>query len=135
MRNTLIIVLFAVLIIGCAPTYYVTSTGFYRLNRGMTKQEFMSFQGMDKQVNQQTPVGKFPVSSETFKQGNDVWEVWIFDVYFLSPFNTGNYILGHKEHVAFKNGLLEEWGNGNLPLTIKQNPNQFQYDINIKNNK
>ena len=91
----------------------------------MTKQQFVEWAGLN---NNQEYVGKQPVSSKSFRYGNDVWEVWVFEVY---QFYGERAIANHREHVALKNGRLEEWGTGELPITIRQNPNQFQYDINI----
>jgi hypothetical protein len=108
----------------CGPSYRV-ATSFYLLQRGMTKQEFVNWAGLYEGKNY---IGKWPVSSKSFKHGNDVWEVWVFEVY---RFYGELTIVDHHEHVAFKNGRVEEWGTGDLPITIRQNPNQFQYDINI----
>jgi len=112
---------------------YVVRTSFYLLNRGMTKQEFIKLKGMDVQSDKKPAEGTFPTSSKTFKHAGDLWEVWVFNVYDCDTYPSLGCVVGHIEHVAFKNGILEEWGTGDLPLTIKQNPNQFQYDINIQN--
>jgi hypothetical protein len=39
-------------------------------------------------------------------------------------------IFDHQEYVAIKNGLVEEWGTGTLPITLRQNPSQI--DLNIR---
>jgi hypothetical protein len=93
----------------------------------MTKQEFINWAGLYEGKDY---IGKRPVSSKSFKHGNDVWEVWVFEVY---KFYEDLVFVHHYEHVAFKNGRIEEWGTGELPITIRQNPNQFQYDINVNN--
>jgi hypothetical protein len=108
-------------------TFYRSSTNFYLLQRGMTKQQFIEWSGM---YDGEDYIGKRPASSKSFKYGNDVWEVWVFKVYRCGEYNC---YVDHFEHVAFKNSKLEEWGTGELPITIRQNPNQFQYDINISN--
>ena len=105
---------------------YRVATSFHLLNRGMTKQEFVNWAGLNNDKNY---VGKQPVSSKSFRHGPDVWEVWVFEVYKF--YESGGAFVDRCEHVAFKNGRLEEWGTGELPITIRQNPNQFQYDINI----
>jgi len=115
----------------CSPTQYIVRTNFYGLNRGMTKQAFMTWKGMNKQTSEKPAVGTYPISSKTFKHGNDLWEVWVFQVYDCTSYPSLGCVKDHVEHVAFKNGYLEEWGTGTLPITIRQNPNQFQYDINI----
>jgi hypothetical protein len=107
----------------CGISYRV-STNFYLLQRGMTKQQFIEWQGLN---NGKDYVGKKPVSSKSFRYGDNIWEVWVYKVYDCRY----DCYFDHYEHVAFVNGKIEEWGTGELPLTIRQNPNQFQYDINI----
>jgi hypothetical protein len=133
MKKTLIIFGLALLMQACSPTMYIVNTNFYALNRGMTKQQFITWKGMNGQGDKKPAVGTFPTSSKTFKHGSDVWEVWVFNVYDCKSYPSLGCVVDHVEHVAFKNGILEEWGTGELPITIRQNPNQFQYDINIQN--
>lgn len=130
MKKIALIFSLVLFIQACSPTRYTVRTQFYLLNRGMSKQAFMTWQGMNKQTREKPAVGTYPISSKTFKHGNDLWEVWVFQVYDCSNSYLG-CLKDHKEHVAFKNGYLEEWGTGTLPITIRQNPNQFKYDINI----
>lgn len=134
MKKTIFIIGIFLLMQSCASTSYRTSTDFYLLRRGMTKQQFV-----DWQVNYFNPKdgrtikGGKPSYSKTFKYGNDVWEVWIFEVYDCTSYPSLGCVVDHKEHIAFKNGIVEEWGTGELPITIKQNPNKFQYDVNVQN--
>lgn len=130
MRNILSILLLSIIFYSCKPTQYVVNSNFYKLNRGLTKEQFINIRGMygDRKLK---PIGTFPETAKTFKHGNDIWEVWVFQIYNCQSLN-GCY-KDHLEYVAFKNNLLEEWGTGELPITIRQNPNQFQYDINIQN--
>jgi hypothetical protein len=133
MKKIVLVILTLILLSSCSSTYYRTSTDFYKLNRSMSKQQFITWQ-----VNYLNPKdgnyakGGRPVHTKMFKHENDVWEVWVYEVY---AFDGGLFEdlprLNHYEHIAFKNDLVEEWGTGELPLTIKQNPNQFQYDINV----
>jgi hypothetical protein len=95
------------LITGC--TSYRVSTGFYNLTRGMTKQQFIEWSGLYIGKNY---VGKHPVTTRNFKIGDDVWEVWIFNVYRCPA----DCWWDHNEFVAFKNGRLDEWGVGDMPI-------------------
>ena len=124
----LIMAIFISLIMSsCGPSYRV-ATSFYLLQRGMTKQEFVNWAGLYEGKDY---IGKRPVSSKSFKHRNDVWEVWVFKLHDCDSYPSLGCFFDHYEHVAFKNGRVEEWGTGELPITIRQNPNQFQYDINI----
>lgn len=134
MKRTTFILGLALLMQACSPTFYRTSTDFYLLQRGMTKQQFIDWQVNYFNPKNGKPVkGGKPAYSKTFKHGNDIWEVWIFEVYDCTSYPSLGCVFDHKEHIAFKNEIVEEWGTGELPITIKQNPNQFQYDINIQN--
>jgi len=66
--------------------------------------------------------GAAPTSSRSFTTGNDNWEILIYSVYEYASVKAGNPRVDHKEYVAFKNGLLEEWGMGTLPLSLKADP-------------
>lgn len=127
MKSFLIIIMIS-MTVSCT-TYYRIRTNFIELNRGMDKQSVLLWLSSQKDVWRDDVVGGKPFSSKTFKHNNDVWEVWIFEVYKISG-DDGYF--SHYEHLAFKNSVLEEWGEGDLPITIRQNPNQFKYDINIK---
>ena len=134
MKKLTVIILTALLMTACATsTYYRTSTGFYYLHRGMTKSQFIAWSKPGWTDKHGKPVvGGKPDNTKMFKHGNDIWEVWVFKVY--SPGElSGHMFFDHYEHIAFKNDKVEEWGTGQLPLTIRQNPNQFQYDINVHN--
>lgn len=132
MKKHLLVLGISFLISSCV-TYYRTSTDFYELQRGMTKQQFINWVQPSYTDNNGRPInGGKPVETKTFKYGEDVWEVWVFDVYrpLLNSFgNPAGITYDHKEYIAFKNGLVEEWGTGTLPITIRQNPNQINVDI------
>lgn len=126
MKKLLLILSIAIFITSCA-TYYLVNTNFYTLQRGMTKQSFISWmESTQKAPNGRTVTGGTPANTKSFKYGSDVWEVWVFNVYSINH-NAYGMAAGasydHQEYVAFKNGLLEEWGTGSLPITIRQNPN------------
>ena len=132
MKRLTLIILTAILMSSCASTYYRTSTSFYSLSRGMTKQQFIQWSQPGWTDKNGKPVkGGRPEHTKMFKHGNDVWEVWVFKVYDCTSYPSLGCVFDHYEHVAFKNDKVEEWGTGDLPITIRQNPNQFQYDINI----
>ncbi|MEA2239135.1 MAG: hypothetical protein QOC81_3859 [Thermoanaerobaculia bacterium] len=80
--------------------------------------------------------------SRKFRLGADVWDVWIYKVdseigaWPGSPSSSAlasweriaanSAVIGwmsmtseHQEYVAFRNGLLEDWGWGTLPLAIR----------------
>lgn len=132
-KTSIIIIGLALFMQACSPMFYRTATNFYALNRGMSKQQFMTWYNMDEQKNGKPVQGARPANAKTFKHGDDVWEVWVFKVYDCTSYPSLGCVVDHVEHVAFKNGYLEEWGTGELPITIRQNPNQFEYDINIQN--
>jgi hypothetical protein len=130
MKKIIIIIIIAFFMQSCSSTYYVTNSSFYNLNRGMSKQEFRTWKGMNNTGKKKPSVGTYPFSSKTFKHGENIWEVWVFQIYDCKSYPSLGCVKDHVEHVAFKNRKLEEWGTGTLPITIRQNPNQFQYDIN-----
>ena len=133
MKKLLLMLSITILMSSCV-TYYRFATNFYALRRGMTKEQFISWiQPSFVGQNGKPAVGGRPSETKTFKYGQDVWEVWVFDVYTPIRNSFGSvaaYIFDHKEYVAFKNGVVEEWGTGTLPITIRQNPNQI--DLNIR---
>ncbi|MCX6300959.1 MAG: hypothetical protein NTW82_02135 [Bacteroidia bacterium] len=135
MKKLLLIFSVTLLLSSCV-TYYRVATDFYNLRRGMTKQQFISWvQPSFIGENGKPMVGGRPSTTKTFKYGQDVWEVWVFDVYTPVMNNFGGVaacVFDHQEYVAFKNDLVEEWGTGSLPITIRQNPTQF--DLNINHN-
>ncbi len=111
---------------GCA--HYMVATNFHTLQRGMTKQQFLN----GWQANSENFIGGTPSSSRGFRLGDDLWEVWIYNVYNLSSVKGDVPYVDHQEHIAFKNGLLEEWGPGTLPITIRENPNKIEVDVKIQ---
>jgi len=113
---------------GCA--HYLITTNFHTLSRGMTKQQFLN--GWQANTNSQVIIGGSPASSRTFSLGDDLWEVWIYNVYNYNSVRADAPYVDHQEHVAFKNGLLEEWGLGTLPITISENPNRIEVDVKMR---
>ena len=120
----LIGILFLLILSSCQT--FVTSSGFAELKEGMTRDEFISFLNNRPIRN---AIGGKPNSTQRFKHGSDTWEVWTFKIYDCS---SGNCLFDHFEYVGLKNDKVEEWGNGELPITIRQNPNQYQIDVNTK---
>jgi len=107
----------ALLFFGCEGQKYVVNSNFYQLQAGMTEQEFLQW----IQPNYVAQNGR-PSSAKLFSFKGDKWKVYVFDLYRLD----GTYAYrDHQEYVAFKNGRLEEYGTGELPLTLRQNPNQY----------
>jgi len=133
MKRLLLMLSITILMSSCA-TYYLVDTNFYTLQRGMTKQSFINWiESTQRPPNGRTVVGLKPANTKSFKYGSDVWEIWVYNVYSINH-NAYGMAAGasydHQEYVAFKNGLVEEWGTGTLPITIRQNPTQI--DLNIK---
>ena len=115
MRNLVLILSVALIMASCTGPKYVTQTHFYTLEKGITEKQFVSHLG-----------GYVPTSTKMFSHGGYDWKVYVFAVH-----NVG-YIsatIDHYEYVAFKNGLMEEYGTGTLPIALRQNPNS--YDVTI----
>lgn len=114
-----ILALFGALLIS-ACTHYMVATNFHdQLHKGMTKQDFMdTWQSKNKNI----VGGAAPTSSRNFTTGKDNWEILIYTVYEYASVKAGYPSVDHKEYVAFKNGLLEEWGVGTLPVSLKNDP-------------
>lgn len=115
----------ALLLVGCqTPTLFMSATNFYTLERGITKQQFLD--GWQRSTDAlHLPNGK-PSTSQTFRSGSDVWEVWIYSLW---RNDVAGQVVDHQEYVAFKNGPLEEWGLGTLPLTLRDNPNRVDVHV------
>jgi hypothetical protein len=117
------LILAATLLLAGCQTYLV-STNFYQLERGITKQQFLA--GWQSKTDAKHIIGGRPVSSQSFRVGQDVWEVWIYSVYSTAG---GAIHVDHQEYLAFKNNRLEEWGLGTLPLTLRDNPNRVDVHV------
>jgi hypothetical protein len=132
MKKLLFLFLIVFLFTSCM-TYYRIATNFYVLQRGMTRGQFVNLIELSFNDPSGKPViGGRPSSTKTFKYGDNVWEVWVFDVYTPVRNSFGKMVTGmfdHNEYVALKNGIVEEWGTGTLPITIRQNPTQIQLNI------
>jgi len=121
MNRILTILIAALTFTACEGPKYVGATNFYTLGKGMTEQRFIDWKKQDNGI-----IGGAPTSVKMFDYAGDTWKVYVFDVYKMS----GTYAyVDHQEYVAFKNGLLEEYGTGELPLTLRQNPNSYSYTI------
>jgi hypothetical protein len=122
----IIIISVLLLTTGCAQ--YLLRTGFYNLSEGMSKQEYLNtFQA---HFNQMGCTGCQPSSSRTLRVNGDMWEILVYELYDASSLQTGYPRVDHHEFVAFKNGKLAEWGNGNMPISIQQNPNIINHNLN-----
>jgi len=112
-------VLLVALILG-ACTQYMIATNFHdHLHKGMTKQQFIeAWQSKNKSV----VGGSAPTAARNFTSGKDNWEILIYSVYEYSSVESGSPRVDHKEYVGFKNGFLEEWGVGTIPLSLKADP-------------
>ncbi len=104
-------------------THFVTRSGFSELREGMTREEFVHYLNTRPLRN---AVGGMPNSTTRFKHGSDTWEVWVFKLYDCS---SGQCHFDHFEYVGLKNNKVEEWGTGELPITIRQNPNHYQIEV------
>jgi hypothetical protein len=114
----IIFVLIVSLLTGCADTYLIATNFQDSLHQGMKKEEFINaWQSKNRKM-----IGATPTSSRTFSHNNDRWEVLIYSVYEYGSVRAGSPKVDHKEYVAFKNGLLEEWGSGTLPLSLQADP-------------
>lgn len=100
-------------------------TNFQTLERGMTKTQFLA----TWQKNTEAAIGSTPSQSQSFRLDEDIWEVWIYDIYNEPAVLRGYAYLDHHEYVAFKNDLLEKWGIGTLPITLRANPNRVDVHI------
>jgi hypothetical protein len=98
---------------GCVSTnrLYLTHTGFYGLKKGASIQEFR--EGWIKPNAGYT--GAYPAWERSVKEGDDLWELLVFDVYDPPSVLSGNPVINHQEYVLFRNGLLEKWGDGSAP--------------------
>ena len=120
MRSLLdrIIVLFlAVPFVTCSSAPYMgirdcRLADCYTLRRGITKEQFVAKH--DRHYDEH--------SENEYRLGEDVWDVWVFTIWedIRSSDDPATFV-EHQEYVAFKNGLLDEWGWGTLPrVLVKQ---------------
>ena len=107
------ILIIAIFFFSCASTQglYLTHTGFHGLKKGATKEEFQKWWIEPNKVYK----GSIPVWETAYKEGDNLWEILVFDVYDAPSVLHGKPIINHQEHVAFRNGLLEKWGVGVKP--------------------
>lgn len=127
-RRVLVFFLTICTLTGCATQNYMIATNFHTLNRGMPKQAFvMTWQNQSSGL-----IGGTPSTSRSFRLGSDIWDVFIYDVYNPQSIRNGYPYVDHQEHVAFKNNRLEEWGPGTLPITLQENPNKVEVNVNVR---
>lgn len=115
------LLIFLMLLTGCITTnrLYLTETGFYGLKKGGSIQEFRD--GWIKENARYR--GSYPAWERSFNDGDDLWELLVFDVYDPPSVLRGNPIINHQEYVVFKNSRLEKWGVGSNPeLKSENNP-------------
>jgi hypothetical protein len=118
-----ILILIASLILS-ACAQYLLATNFDKLHKGMTKQEFIdTWQNKNKKIIG----GGTPTSSSKYTKGKDGWEILIYSVYKRASAEYGLAVVDHKEYVAFKNGLLEEWGVGTIPHSLKDDSSEIHF--------
>ena len=129
-------VLAGLIVTGCSTSLFMGLNGCncFTLRRGVTPEQFLGTAPRQPQ----------PQSSQKFQLGGDVWEVWVYDfdskqlmiteddwasearenvertVGVPSVTVTESH---HQEYVAFRNGLLEAWGRGSLPGSLKGKTN------------
>jgi hypothetical protein len=115
------LLLIGLILSACGTTKYITNSNFYKLQKGMTEQAFLEW----IKPNQIAVNGR-PVSSKMFNYGGSEWKVYVFQLYNVNGSYAG---YSHNEFVAFKDGRLIEYGEGNLPLTLRQNPNSYQITV------
>ena len=119
MNKNIVIAILTVLLASCA-TQYMISTNFHQsLAKGMTKEQFDAswVQPTNKNLK-----GNMQVSSRRFTVGDDQWEILIYNVYEYASVRANHPKVDHKEYVAFRNGFLEEWGMGTLPVVLQGKP-------------
>lgn len=118
MLRKLSVLILVVFLYGC--THYMIATNFHdKLQKGMTKQQFIeAWQSKNKNIIG----GSAPTAARNFTSGKVNWEILIYSVYEHSSVVSGNPKVDHKEYVAFRNGLLEEWGVGTIPLSLSSDP-------------
>ncbi|MDT9546802.1 MAG: hypothetical protein RI826_05650 [Chlorobium phaeovibrioides] len=87
----------------------------------MTRSEFLKWSQSSYTHGKKDVLGGRPIDRKLFSQGDDMWEVLVFQVYSI----TKDSIYGdtvrrdHLEYIAFKNNLLVEWGRGVVPVCMK----------------
>jgi hypothetical protein len=96
------------------------ATNFHQvLTKDMTKEQFnISWEQPTIKILK----GNLQVSSRRFTVGEDQWEILIYNVYEYGSVKANRPRIDHKEYVAFRNGLLEEWGVGTLPVALQGKP-------------
>lgn len=136
-------VLAGLCVTGCSTSFFMelNACNCFTLRQGVTPEQF---EGGDGRTHSWLGPSRQPQpqSTQKFRVGDDVWEVWVYG--FESEYQTtggdwaseasGNYMnnmsgswttSSHQEYVAFRNGLLEAWGKGSLPRALKGKTNDL----------
>ncbi|HXA15439.1 MAG TPA: hypothetical protein VN380_00485 [Thermoanaerobaculia bacterium] len=140
----LAVVLVGLSVTGCSTSLFMelNKCDCFILRRGVTPEQFLAPD--IKTLSLLGPrVKPQPRSSQKFQLGDDVWEVWVYDFDSEQLMITGDDWASeapenvernvglpevtlaeshHQEYVAFRNGLLEDWGYGTLPQALKGKP-------------
>jgi hypothetical protein len=127
----------AMIVTGCSTSLLMqlNACNCFVLRRGVTPEQFRAAE--TKARSWFGPRAKpQPESIQKFHLGDDLWEVWVYrfssamEIYQggwgfeANPSGGGGPYLSdesHQEFVAFRNGLLEDWGRGSLPAALKRN--------------
>ncbi len=119
-KSYLIPLVIITMILASCSTQYMLATNFHEtLRKGMTKNQFNKAWS---QPTRQVLNGNLQVSSRNFELNGDQWEILIYNVYEYGSVKSNYPRVDHKEYAAFRNGLLEEWGVGTIPMTLQGNP-------------
>jgi hypothetical protein len=125
----------AMTVTGCSSLLMqLNACNCFVVRRGITPQQFLA---PEKTLSWFGPRAKpKPESIQKFHLGDDIWEVWVYRLssemeifqggwgFEAGPSASGGPHLSdesHQEFVAFRNGLLEDWGRGSLPGALKRN--------------
>jgi len=124
---------------GCSTFFMeLNACNCFTVRQGVTPEQF---EGPDSRTHSWLGPSRKPQpqSTQKFRVGDDVWEVWVYG--FESEYQStggdwaseasghGNGVGGssmavsHQEYVAFRNGLLDDWGRGTLPSALKGKTN------------
>jgi hypothetical protein len=119
---TFIIMLVIWLLSSCTGPKYLISSNFYKLDKGMTEKAYLEWsKPNDIAIN-----GR-PANVKLFSYNGSSYKVYVYEIYQINGTYAG---FDHFELVSFKDGLLDEYGVGQIPLTLRQNPNDYNINVN-----
>lgn len=115
MPRIITILLSALLLTACSPQYLVATNFNDSVYTGMTRTEF--------NVQWHRPAleglrGNLEYNTEKFLIDGDNWEVITYSVYDINTVDSDSPKVSHSEYVAFRNGILEEAGKGEMPTYL-----------------